>query len=80
MKKVSLVSVIIITFGVCISYAQGEKSSNKVGGIRAGYHAATLAMPDSDVDTTNVMSGFYAGFFRDNKVASILHIGTGLSF
>jgi hypothetical protein len=65
---------------VYISHAQGEKSSNKVGGIRAGYHAATLVLPDNDVDTTNVMGGFYVGFFRDNKVASILHVGTGLEY
>jgi len=80
MRKASIVSVIIMVLGVCIGHAQGEKSSEKVGGIRAGYHAATLALPDSDVDTTNVLGGFYAGFFRDNKVASILHIGTGLEY
>ena len=80
MKKVSLLSIIIMFLSVYIIHAQGEKSSNKVGGIRAGYHAATLVLPDSDVDTTNVLGGFYAGFFRDNKVASILHVGTGLEY
>ena len=80
MKKVSLLSVIILILGVYISHAQEEKSGNKVGGIRAGYHAATLVLSDSDVDTTNLMGGFYVGFFRDNKVASILHVGAGLEY
>lgn len=80
MIKASLLSVIIMLLIVHISNAQGEKSSNKVGGIRAGYHAATLVLPDNDVDTTSVLGGFYAGFYRDNKVASILSIGTGLEY
>jgi hypothetical protein len=80
MRKVPILLIIILVLGPYMAHAQGDKSSNKVGGIRAGYHAATLVLRDSDVDTTNVLGGFYAGFYRDNKVASILHIGTGLEY
>ena len=80
MKKVSSLLVIILMLSAYNAHAQEDKSKNKVGGIRAGYHAATMVLADSDVDTTNVLGGFYVGFFRDNKVAPMLHIGTGLEY
>jgi hypothetical protein len=80
MKKVSFLLVIILIIGAYNAHSQEGKSTNKIGGIRAGYHAATMVLSDSDVDTTNVLSGFYAGFFRDNKVSSILYLGTGLEY
>lgn len=80
MKKVNILLIIILILGSYIAHAQENKSKDKVGGIRVGYHAATMVLPDSDVDTTNVLGGFYAGFFRDTKVSSILYLGTGLEY
>jgi len=80
MKKASFLLVAILLLGAYNTFGQKDKSDNKVGGIRAGYHAATMVLSGSDVDTTNVLGGFYVGFFRDNKVASILHLGTGLEY
>lgn len=80
MKKVCFLLALFLMLGTYSMQAQEGRSKNRVGGIRAGYHAATMALKDSDVDTTNVLGGFYAGFYRDNQVASILSIGTGLEY
>jgi hypothetical protein len=80
MKDLRFLILIILIMGAYSSQAQDRKSKDRVGGIRAGYHAATLALPESDVDTTNTLGGFYFGIFRDNKVASILSLGTGLEY
>ena len=80
MKKMNILVAMILVASTCFIYAQDEKSKDRIGGIRAGYHGATLAPPQGVVDTTSVLSGFYAGFFRDNRIAPLIFIGTGLEY
>jgi len=56
-----------------------EKDADRVGGIRFGYHASNF-YKDGDPWASEALGSWYAGFFRDNKVASIIHFGTGLEY
>ena len=79
MKKLSLVLATIFFIGTQIVQAQ-DKDSQKVGGIRAGWHTATLAASGSTPDTVNNLNSFYVGFYRDTKIVPMLHFGSGLEY
>lgn len=80
MKKVTFLLLFVLTAGTVVTHAQDKKSKDKVGGIRAGWHYANMVKDGSKPDTTNNLSSFYVGFFRDNKLARILYFGTGLEY
>lgn len=78
LKSVVLLSVLII--GTCITHAQGNKSKDRVGGIRFGAHAAPMMKDGSSPDTSNFLNSFYVGYFRDNKISHILYFDSGLEY
>jgi hypothetical protein len=62
-----------------MSYGQKEDKKT-IGGVRGGWHSASLVDDGSKPDTAQSLSTFYVGFFRDNKVAKILFFGTGIEY
>jgi len=81
MKKRMVLFTIIIMTGAMVIYAQkDDKEGQKVGGIRAGWHTATLVEDGSKADTINNLNGFYVGFFRDTKIVPLLNFGSGLEY
>jgi len=77
-KKLLLVFAVILSLFVADIQAQ-DKGGDRVGGIRFGYNASNYYL-DGDAWASEAMGSFYAGFFRDNKIASLLHVGTGLEY
>ena len=80
MKKVTFLLIFVLIAGTYFTQAQDKKSKDKVGGIRFGAHAATLVKDGSSPDSSNYMNSFYVGFFRDNKIAPMLFLGSGLEY
>lgn len=78
MKKTIITSLLIVLIGSLALHAQDEKE--KKNGIRFGFQTATMVMDGSKPDGTKSLSSFYAGFFRDQKIASILHFGKGIEY
>lgn len=79
MKKITLILISIL---LIISYsinAQDDGKKQKIG-IRAGFHSAAMVYEGSKPDTAKSLSSFYVGLFRDNKIAPILHFGTGIEY
>lgn len=77
MKK-TITLFILLTFAFFITCFGQDKQ--KVGGIRGGWHSASLVSDGSKPDTANSLSTFYVGLFRDNKIIEILSFGTGLEY
>ena len=80
MKKRIYCLLLTLIIGTYISFAQQGKESEQIGGLRVGFHTAAMALDGSKPDTSKRLNGFYAGFYRDNKLASILLLGTGLEY
>jgi hypothetical protein len=78
MKTLTLIILGSLCFGVFTANAQDNE--DKKNGIRAGYHMATMVIDGSKPDEGKSLSSFYAGFFRDQKIASILHFGKGIEY
>ena len=49
----SVVSLLVLIMGTCITHAQGNKSKDRVGGIRLGARAAPLMKDGSSPDTSS---------------------------
>jgi hypothetical protein len=80
MKKATFLLVFTMIVGTYFTHAQGEKSNDKVGGIRAGWHYAAMVKDGSKPDTANNLNSFYLGFYRDNRLARIIYFGSGLEY
>lgn len=48
--------------------------------IRGGFHSANLVYDGSKPDTTQSLNGFYFGFVKEQKLAEIFYLGTGLEY
>jgi hypothetical protein len=70
--------ILVALLATTLSAQKG--SSNRVGGIRAGYNGAALVMNGDLYPLSTGYPSFYAGFFRDNKIIPLLHAGTGLEY
>lgn len=79
MKKGILFLLSALLMGIYGSYAQDE-GTQKVGGIRAGFHSASMVEEGSKPDTANSMNSFYLGFFRDQKISRMLYFSSGLEY
>lgn len=81
MKRKMMFLVAALLMGALSLYGQDKgKGSQKVGGIRAGFQAATMVMDGNKPDTAHSLNSFYVGFFRDNKIIPLLHFGTGIEY
>jgi hypothetical protein len=69
----------IIVIGTNGFYAQ-DKDTQKVGGLRAGFHSAYMVEEGSKPDTANSLNSFYVGFFRDQKISPLFYFGSGLEY
>ncbi len=58
--------------------AQEKGDGDRVGGIRAGYHASQFY--DSGNAYGDPMQSFYVGLFRDTKIIPLLYFGSGLEY
>jgi hypothetical protein len=79
MKKRTILFLAIILIGTYSAYTQKE-DQQKIGGIRGGYHLATMVEDGSKPDTAKNLSSFYVGFFKDQKIAKILFVGSGIEY
>ena len=79
MKKELLFLLTILLIGSFTVPAR-DKGTKKIGGIRGGFHSATMVADGSKPDSVNSLNSFYVGIFHDNKIAPILHFGTGLEY
>ncbi len=72
MKKQILLLTAIVIFSL------QEVQAQKIGGIRAGWHSATLAADGNSVDA---LSAFYVGLFRVNDFkVPFLSLSTGIEY
>lgn len=72
-----VIVLMALTTGVLVAQDRGH---NRVGGIRAGYNGAALVMDGELYPLSEANPSFYAGFFRDNRIIPLLHVGTGLEY
>lgn len=80
MKKNFSLIIFAVTVALTTADIQAQdKDGDRVGGIRFGYQASNYYL-DGDAWASEAMGSFYAGFFRDNKIAPLLHLGTGLEY
>jgi len=79
MKKTMILSFVLV-FTVFTVKGQDKSDNKKIGGVRAGFHSASMVMEGSKPDTVNNYNSFYVGFFRDTKIAPLLFFGTGLEY
>ena len=79
MKKFTLLLLLILSITYSFLYAQDKDKKQKIG-IRAGFHTAAMVYEGSKPDTARRLNSFYVGLFRDNKIAPILHFGTGIEY
>jgi hypothetical protein len=79
MKKSASLFLVMILIGAYTAYAQDE-DEQKIGGIRGGYHLATMVEDGSKPDTAKNLSSFYVGFFRDQQIAKIFYWGSGIEY
>jgi len=79
MKTKSLFFVLLLLMGTIVTQAQDDKKE-KLFGIRAGWHSATMVEDGSKPDTVNSLNSFYVGVFRDNRISRIFYFGTGLEY
>lgn len=81
MKRRILILTVLIFAGTLLTWAQSNNSKEqRVGGIRAGWQAATLVKDGNRPDTAQNLNRFYVGFFRDTKIIPMLHFGSGLEY
>jgi len=76
-------TLVFLLIGILIQgmvYAQDKSPHKKIGGVRLGFHSASMVVEGSKPDTVNNYKSFYVGFFRDNKIAPMLFFGTGLEY
>ena len=52
-KYLKSVVLLVLIIGTCITHAQGNKSKDRVGGIRLGARAAPLMKDGSSPDTSS---------------------------
>ena len=78
MKK-SILLISLFSFAVYCSYAANGDDKN-TGGIRAGFHSASMAEKGAKPDTANSLNNFYIGLYGDRNISRILFLGTGIEY
>ncbi len=78
MKSRLLLSIFmtVLIFLAESALAQGKKNF----GIRSGYQISGLFNGSDRVSGTSNYASFYAGAFKEKKIFSFLHLGTGLEY
>ena len=78
MKKVM---ILISTFVMIALYSYSQENNGKdIGGIRAGFHFASMVEKGSKPDTAYSLKSFYVGFFGDKQLAPMLFFDTGIEY
>lgn len=77
-KQFLFTAVTLLVFSFA-AFPQG-KDEGKVGGIRAGFHSASMVEDGSKPDTAKSKNSFYAGFYHDQKIVPILYFGSGIEY
>ena len=80
MKSLKFYFAILFVALMATTVNAQKDDHNRVGGIRAGYNGAALVMDGELFPLSEAHPSFYAGFFRDNKIIPLLHVGTGLEY
>jgi len=80
MKKIYLVFVFAVIVALFTADIQAQdKEGDRVGGVRFGWHSSNMYKDGSSI-TSDPTQSFYFGFFRDNQIAPLIHLGTGLEY
>ena len=77
-KQICILALAWIIGSLCV-YGQ-DKDKKEVGGVRAGFHSASMVEEGSKPDTAKSKNSFYVGFFRDQKIVSFLSFGSGIEY
>ena len=80
MKKLNSVLVFSMVLLVISTDGHAQKDGDRVGGLRFGWHHSAFYDDGNAVSDADPMQSFYAGFFRDNKIVSLLSFGSGLEY
>ncbi|MCZ4410359.1 outer membrane beta-barrel protein [Cryomorphaceae bacterium 1068] len=81
MKQLSIfLSIGFLILFAAPTCAQDEGTKTQVGGIRVGWNYSQYFNDGNPVVGTSDYSSFYAGFYRDNRIAQILRLGTGVEY
>ena len=80
MKQLRILFAVLFMAMLAAPLTAQRDQHNRVGGIRAGYNGAALVMDGDLYPLSQVHPSFYVGFFRDNKIIPLLHVGTGLEY
>jgi hypothetical protein len=78
MKK-TFVLISFLILALQYSFAANDEDK-KSGGIRAGFHSASMMEKGSKPDTANSLNNFYVGLYGDKKIAPALYLGTGIEY
>lgn len=78
MKKIILS---LLTMLVCTYYTHAQNDDKQeIGGIRAGYHIASMVEKGNKPDSASRNESFYVGFFREQNISKYFYYGAGLEY
>ena len=80
MRRLKIFLTISIIALTLLPLTAQDRGNNRVGGIRAGYNGSALVKDGEMFPLSEAHPSFYAGFFRDNRIVPMLHVGTGLEY
>lgn len=72
--------IILTALLLCAPFYANAGDGDKVGGIRLGWSSAAMFNDGTKLSGYENLQSFYIGFFRDNKIVPMLHLGTGLEY
>ena len=76
----TLRSLVVLGLLFAVPFAGKAQTGDKVGGIRFGYHTANMFKDGEKMPLSSNLDNFYIGFSRDNKIAPMFRLGTGLEY
>ena len=72
--------VILVALSATLMAGNDRDRDLRVGGIRAGYQGSGLFLGNGMYPASETYPSFYAGFFRDTRIFSVLHFGSGAEY
>lgn len=79
MKSIFALLTLVVFSNTLMARPDGDRDL-RVGGIRAGYQGSGLFLGNGMYPASEPYTSFYAGLFRDTRIFSILHFGSGAEY
>lgn len=79
MKTFVLFLISMLFLSITQSHAQNE-GAQEIGGIRAGYHIASMVENGSKPDSASRKESFYFGLYREQNISKYFYYGAGLEY